>query len=170
MAAARLLTSILVKILLRCLATVFSLRNKIVAIPRLVCPCATRASTSHSRAVNGCPGTAPSAGASAARSDCGAQLLEDHPSGIELHPRGVVVAELPTCRTDHNPGTRSLVRRVDLLPERPRLPKKRQGGLRITLGKPNVPTCMGCKCCEVRGLDCGRIVFQLGQRLRASRR
>ena len=37
-AARAMLTSILVKILLRCLATVFSLRNKIVAIPRLSVP------------------------------------------------------------------------------------------------------------------------------------
>ena len=67
-----------------------------------------------------------------------AQLLEDRTSGVELHPGRVVVTDRSTCRADQDPGTRSLVRRVDLLPERPRLPEQRQGSLRITLCKLNL--------------------------------
>ena len=43
------------------------------------------------------------------------------------------------------------------------MPQQRQGGLRITLGKPNLPSGMGCKRCQVGRLDRCRILVQLGQ-------
>jgi len=73
-------------------------------------------------------------------------------------------ADILTIHLVLSPRTRGLVRRIDLLPECPRAPQQCQGGLRITRGKPNVPTCMGCKRRHVRGLYCGCVVFQLSQR------
>ena len=140
MAAARDDRPSLVKMLLTWRATVFSLMNSSAAIARLVLPAATRRSTSTSRAVS-----PPAALAAAFRDERlhpgkvgrGAELLEHPARRVELHLRRVLVPELPAGEPDQHPGARGFVRRLELLPGRPRPAQRGERGSRVTLGEEN---------------------------------
>ena len=105
MAAARVDRPSLVKMLLTCRATVFSLMPSSSAIARLVLPVATRRSTSTSRAVSarGSGAAGMRERAHPPRVRAGAELPEDLARRVELHRRGVLVAERAAGEPDEHP-------------------------------------------------------------------
>jgi hypothetical protein len=90
-----------------------------------------------------------------------AKLLENGTRCIKFHPCCIVVTQRPARRADLDPGTRSLVRRIDLLPQRPRPPQQRQRAFRVILGKSELTRGMGDQRRHVGRLDRLRVLVEV---------
>ena len=133
-AAARDETRHLSKMLLTCLSTVRLLTTSSAAIALLLRPAATSRSTWSSRWVK--PPVAPS---SRAAPSC----VEHCARSVALERRGLVVAERAASLGDQEAGACVLVRRLELLPELPRLPEIVHGAAGVAV-------------CELDGAACLR--------------
>ena len=119
-------------------ATVFSLRKRSAAIVRLVLPVATSRSTSSSRAVNPCAGSAAALRVRFLRTGevgRGAELPERPLGRVELHRRGLLVPELAAGEADQHPGPRGFVRSLEFLPGRPGLAQRSERAGRVALAQ-----------------------------------